>query len=90
MENSSINACFSPSLRNYSAGRGAGRGAGRTPPVPPLATGLHYLFVCHEFSLRQRRQIFINSILKENKNFNAFDKKSLFNYILSLNDCSIF
>ena len=68
-------------------GREGGRGG---PPAPPLATGLHYLFVCHEFSLRQRRQIFINSILKENTNFNAFDKKRIFNYILSLNDCSIF
>ena len=27
---------------------------------------LHYLFVCHEFSLRQRRQIFINDVLKVN------------------------
>ena len=48
----------------------------------------HYLFVCHEFSLRQRRQIFINDILKVNANLNIFDKKSLFNYILSLS-CSI-
>ena len=44
----------------------------------------------HELSRRQRRQIFINDILKVNANFNIFDKKSIFNYILSLNDCSIF
>ena len=44
----------------------------------------------HELSLRQRRQIFINDILKVNANFNIFDKKSIFNYILSSNDCSIF
>ena len=41
-------------------------------------------------SLRQRRQIFINDIYEVNANFNIFDKKKLFNYILSLNDCSIF
>ena len=50
----------------------------------------HCLFVCHEFSLRQRRQIFINNILKVNANFKKFDKKNLFNYMHSLNDCSIF
>ena len=45
--------------------------------------------MCNEFSLR-RRQIFINDILKVNPNFNILDKKRLFNYILYLNDCSIF
>ena len=53
----------------------------------------HYLFVCNEFSLRQRRQTFINDILKVNTNFSnfiKFNKKNLFNYTLSLNDSSIF
>ena len=49
----------------------------------------HYLFVCNEFSLRQRRQTFINDILKVNTHFIKFDK-NLFDHILSLNDCSIF
>ena len=51
---------------------------------------IHYLFVCNEFSLRQRRQTFINDILKVNTNFIKFGKKNLSNYILSLVDCSIF
>ena len=54
----------------------------------------HYLFICNEFLLRQRRQTFINEendILKVNTNFIKYDKKNLFNdRILSLNDCSIF
>ena len=50
----------------------------------------HYLFICNEFSLTQRRQTFINDILKVNTHFIKFDKKNLFDYILSLNDCSIF
>ena len=50
----------------------------------------HYLFVCNEFTFRQRRERFINDILiKVNTNFIKFDKKNLFNYILSLIDCSI-
>ena len=50
----------------------------------------HYLFICNELSLTQRRQTFINDILKVNTHFIKFDKKNLFYYILSLNDCSIF
>ena len=50
----------------------------------------HYLFICNEFSLTQRRQTFINDILKVNTHFIKFDKENLFDYILSLNDCSIF
>ena len=50
----------------------------------------HYLFICNEFSLTQRRQAFINDVLKVNTHFIKFDKKNLFEYILSLNDCSIF
>ena len=37
----------------------------------------HYLFVCNKFSLRQRRQTFINDLLKVNTNFIKFDKKNL-------------
>ena len=51
----------------------------------------HYLFICNELSLTQRRQTFINDILKVNTHFIKLDKKTdLFYYILSLNDCSIF
>ena len=50
----------------------------------------HYLFICNEFSLTQRRQTFINDRLKVNTHFIKFDKTNLFDYILSLNDCSIF
>ena len=46
--------------------------------------------MCNKFSLRQRRQTFINDILKVNTHFIKFDKKNLFSYILSLNDRSIF
>ena len=38
----------------------------------------------------QCRQTFINDIIKVNTHFIKFDKKNLFDYILSLNDCSIF
>ena len=48
----------------------------------------HYFFICNEFSLTQPRQTFINDILKLNTHFIKFDKKNLFDYILSLNDCS--
>ena len=41
-------------------------------------------------SLTQRRQTFINAIVKVNTHFIKFDKKNLFDYILSLNDYSIF
>ena len=47
----------------------------------------HYFFICNEFSLTQPRQTFINDILKLNTHFIKFDK-NLFDYILSLNDCS--
>ena len=50
----------------------------------------HYLFICNEISLTQRRQTFKNDILKVNTYFIKFDTKNLFDYILSLNDCSIF
>ena len=50
----------------------------------------HYLFICNKFSLTQRKQTFINEILKVNTHFIKFDKKNLFDFILSLNDCSIF
>ena len=43
-----------------------------------------YLYA-KKFAPRQRREIFINDILKVNTNFIKFDKKNIFNYVLSLN-----
>ena len=62
-----------------------GEGEGHLPSLPDASYGpdvattdlvgdeFHYLFVCHESSLRQRRQVFINDIQKVNTNFNMFD-----------------
>ena len=50
----------------------------------------HYLFMCRESTFKQHREKFIKEILNVNMNFRSFDYKSLFYYILSLNDHSIF
>ena len=50
----------------------------------------HYLFMCRESTFKQHREKFIKEILNVNTNFRSFDYKSLFFYILSLNDDSIF
>ena len=50
----------------------------------------HYLLVCTEISFVALRDAFLNDIQNINTNFTNFDKKSLFYYIMSLNDSSIF
>ena len=46
----------------------------------------HYLFECHDITLTQRRDLYINNILNTNPNFSVFDLKSLFYYVVSLRD----
>ena len=50
----------------------------------------HYLFMCNEKTLKERRENFIKELFNINVNFRNFNYKTLFYYILTLKDESIF
>ena len=49
----------------------------------------HYLFLCRENTLKERRENFIKELLNINVNFRNFDYKTLFYYFILLDDDSI-